>query len=84
MNKFTSSETIKNLHDLRGGVGDPVYLGWQDTGGGTDEELMTKNRTGDCDGLIGKADCSDETYDCGGVIASGGGSESGNASGLAG
>jgi|GEM_PF-2734498 len=45
---------------------------------------MTKNNTGDCDGLIGDAACEDETYICGGVIATGGGSASGNASGVTG
>lgn len=85
MNKFASSDTIKNLHDVRGGSVDPVYTGWSDTGNGADEELITKNGTGDCDGFyVGNANCIDETYDCGGIVSTGGGSASGNAAGIAG
>ena len=85
MNKFTSSETIKNLHNLRGGSVDPVYLGWEDTNNGGDERLMTKNGTGDCEGFfVGNATCEDETYDCGGIIASGGVTATGNTSGVTG
>lgn len=85
MGNFTSSQVLKNLHDVRGGEGDPQYLGWSDTGNGADEELLTKNGTGDCSGWgVGPHDCVDDTYDCGGITASGVGSATASASGIAG
>ena len=64
---FSSSEQLKNLNSIKGGVKDPVYsLSPTVTKSGAhDEDLITANGTGDCTGFfVGNADCIDARYIC--------------------